>query len=251
MRAIILAAGRGSRLGAMTEALPKGLVELGGKPLLSWQIAALREGGCEQIGIVKGYRSECLDLPETTGFFNPRWQTTQMVKSLVCAADWLREAPCLISYADILTTSVCIQRLIQAPGALVISSNTQWRRLWEARFADPLADAETFRSNGAGCLTEIGQRATALEQIEGQYMGLLKITPLAWGWIEAALEALSQEAADRLDMTSLLQLLLRRQHEISVLPVAEPWLELDTPEDLRLYQDWLVRGELALPLGVH
>ena len=42
MRAVILAAGRGSRLGPHTEDRPKCLVELADKPLISRQIAALR-----------------------------------------------------------------------------------------------------------------------------------------------------------------------------------------------------------------
>ena len=40
---VILAAGRGSRMKALTEAHPKCLVELAGKPLLRWQLAALRD----------------------------------------------------------------------------------------------------------------------------------------------------------------------------------------------------------------
>ena len=47
MKAIILAAGRGSRLLSLTEDRPKCLVEAGGKPLLAWQIEALRGAGIQ------------------------------------------------------------------------------------------------------------------------------------------------------------------------------------------------------------
>ena len=92
MRALILAAGRGSRMGALGDDRPKCLVELDGKPLLERQRAALARGGADEIGIVRGYRSDMLNLPGITCFDNPRWAETNMVMSLAAAAEWLRAA---------------------------------------------------------------------------------------------------------------------------------------------------------------
>jgi L-glutamine-phosphate cytidylyltransferase len=248
MRALILAAGRGSRLGPMTRALPKGLVELAGRPLLDWQIEAMNAAGCQELGIVKGFQADKLSYAGVCNFINPRWQSTQMVQSLVCASKWLKERPCLISYADILTSQACISQLIAARGDLVISSNLLWRPLWEARFTDPLEDVESFKTDGQGHLLEIGDRPHSLAEIEGQYMGLLKMSPQGWGWIESYLADLAPVEADKLDMTSLLQALLKQGKVIDILPTTEPWLELDTPGDYALYQKAWAAGKLALPL---
>ena len=58
MKAIILAAGRGRRMGRMTRSLPKCLLKIGGMTLLDRQIHALRGAGIREIGIVTGYRRE-------------------------------------------------------------------------------------------------------------------------------------------------------------------------------------------------
>ena len=58
MKAIILAAGRGSRLGGLSDDNPKCFNEVGGKKLLEWQIAALNSSGIKDIVIVTGYKSK-------------------------------------------------------------------------------------------------------------------------------------------------------------------------------------------------
>jgi choline kinase len=83
MRAVILAAARGSRMGAFAEGRPKCLVELAHQPLIRRQIAALRGGGISHIGIVRGYLGQMIDIQDITYFENPRWAETNMVMSLV------------------------------------------------------------------------------------------------------------------------------------------------------------------------
>jgi L-glutamine-phosphate cytidylyltransferase len=247
MRALILAAGRGSRMGQLGDDRPKCLVELEGKPLIKRQIAALRRGGADEIGVVRGYRAEMIDLPGLSYFANERWAETNMVMSLVAAAPWLRSGPVIVSYADIFYRSELVRGLSGAPGQLVISYDRAWRRLWTQRFADPLADAETFRIDAAGQLLEIGGKTTRIEVIEGQYMGLLKFTPPAWSAVEALLRTLDEPIRDRLDMTGLLRRLLAgKELAISTFGTDGQWGEIDNPEDVALYQNMVREGELLL-----
>ncbi len=142
--------------------------------------------------------------------------------------------------------------LAKAPGALVISFDRSWRKLWSRRFADPLSDAETFRIDGAGELLEIGGRTRTIEEIEGQYMGLLKFTPVAWNAVEEILATLDAPSRDRLDMTGLLRrLLAAKSIAISTFGIDGGWGEIDNPGDVELYQSMIQAGELTLetPLG--
>jgi len=247
MRAVILAAGRGSRLGHLGADRPKCLVEFAGKPLIERQIAALRRGGVEEIGVVRGYRAEMIDLPGLTYFANERWAETNMVMSLAAAAAWLRSGPAIVSYGDIFYRSELVRGLAGAPGRLVISYDRDWRRLWTRRFADPLADAETFRIDAHGQLLEIGGRTTRIEDIQGQYMGLFKFTPPAWSIVEALLATLDAPIRDKLDVTGLLRRLLAgNELSISTFGSDGQWGEVDNPQDVALYEDMVRRGELVL-----
>jgi L-glutamine-phosphate cytidylyltransferase len=247
MRALILAAGRGSRMGALGDDRPKCLVELDGRPLLDRQLAALRRGGADEIGIVRGYRADMLNVPGLAYFENRRWAETNMVMSLVAAAPWLRSTPVIVSYADIFYCSAVVRGLVNTPGTLVISYDRAWRDLWMRRFPDPLADAETFRIDASGQLLEIGGKTRKIEDIEGQYMGLLKFTPTAWTAIEGLLATLDEPTRDRLDMTGLLRrLLANKAISISTFGTDGQWGEIDNPADVDLYQNMVRHHELVL-----
>jgi L-glutamine-phosphate cytidylyltransferase len=246
MRALILAAGRGSRMGHRGDDRPKCMVELDGKPLIERQLTALRRGGADEIGVVRGYCAETIDLPGLTYFTNEGWGETNMVMSLAVAASWLHSGPVVVSYADIFYRSELVRGLAAAPGDLVISYDRSWRHLWSRRFANPLADAETFRINSGGQLLEIGGKTTRIEEIEGQYMGLLKFTPSAWGVVETMLGTLDVETRNCLDVTGLLRRLLAENFPIATFGTDGQWGEIDNPEDLSLYESMVREGELLL-----
>jgi L-glutamine-phosphate cytidylyltransferase len=246
MRAVILAAGRGSRMGSFGDGRPKCLVELARKPLIARQIAALRGGGGTALAVVRGYRADMIRLPNITYFDNPRWAETNMVMSLATAAAWARSEPIIVSYADIFYRRELVRDLAVAEGDLVVAYDRAWRKLWSRRFADPLADAETFRADKSGKLVEIGGKTLKIEEISGQYMGLLKFTPKAWQTVEAVLVQLNPATRDRLDMTGLLRILVNRGFPIYTLGTEGHWGEVDSPGDLAVYECMAKHGELLL-----
>lgn len=244
--AVILAAGRGSRMLELTAGRPKCLVELAGRPLLHWQLDALHGAGIRRILVVRGYAGHCL-----TGDFataeNPRWAETNMVASLLCAGGFARGffahggKRLVISYSDIVYHPDHVRRLLGATEDMAITYDTEWEALWKLRFEDVLSDAETFRQAG-GLLREIGGRPASLGEIHGQYMGLLSFSRAGWERLESACAALGAGAVDKLDMTGLLRLLLAQNTAIEAIPVAGRWCEADSGSDLKTYEDALVCG---------
>ncbi len=242
MRALILAAGRGRRLGALTDERPKCLTELHGVPLLEWQRAALRAAGFASIAVATGYRRSLVAHRAHAEFHNPRWADTNMVRTLLAAAPWFCVEPVLVAYADLVYHAADARRVMQQPGDIVVGYDPGWRALWEARFDDPLSDAEAFRMAADGRLVEIGGRASSLDAIEGQYVGLIQFTPAGFASWAASLSPLPEPDLDRLDMTSSFAHFLGGGGSISTCALREPWGEVDSPSDLAVYADFRSRA---------
>jgi choline kinase len=60
-RAILIAAGRGRRLGPHTEEIPKCMVQVGRKPIVGWVWDAFRAAGIEELVVIRGYRGDVLE----------------------------------------------------------------------------------------------------------------------------------------------------------------------------------------------
>jgi choline kinase len=236
MKAIILAAGRGSRMKTLTEERPKCLVELRGKTLLDWQLEALRAAGITEIAIVTGYKRELLANLGLVEFHNERWAETNMVSSLACAQDWLQTETCIVSYSDIFYSPAAVKSLLNCKALLAVTYDSNWLELWTRRFGDPLLDAETFRLACDQTLAEIGNKPKSVDEVQGQYMGLLRFTPEGWAGIMRIRSALSLEEADRLHMTGTLQKIIEENRlAIAALPYTGEWGEIDSAEDLKSY----------------
>lgn len=235
MKAIILAAGRGSRMKSLTDDKPKCLVEFRDRALIDWQLEALRGAGIVDIAIVTGYRYEQLAHRGLIEFHNPRWNETNMVGSLRCAISWLETTECIVTYSDIYYSAEAVKSLMNCPADIATTYDPDWLGLWEKRFGNPLLDAETFRINSSRQLLEIGGTPESVEEIEGQYMGLLKFTPTGWAEALTVLDGLVSSVQDRMDMTGMLQKVIEANNiSISAVPYIGEWGEIDSESDLSL-----------------
>src|SRR2546425_5771510 len=175
LRALILAAGRGSRLESATQNRPKCLVALAGGMLLDWQLDALRAAAVTNVAVVRGYCADEIDRPGLVYFDNPDWAGSNMVFSLRCAREWLGLSTCVVSYGDIVYHPEVVSALLRSPADIAIAYDRLWRSLWEERFDQPEDDAESLRVKN-GLLVEIGQKGKLMDSIGGQDIWLFKLT---------------------------------------------------------------------------
>lgn len=252
MRALILAAGEGKRLWPYTKDRPKCLVELAGAPLLTHQLGVLKTAGIGDVLIVTGYRAEQIATLGYPTCHNPDYARSNMVASMMCAAQALNgDQDVLIAYGDIVYESRVIEALCDCPDPLCVAVDQSWLRLWRARFEDPLSEAETLRLDHAGYIRELGRKASSYEQIEAQYMGLIKVRADTAGELVEAYRRLEasgmcngRRVADMF-MTDFLQHLIDQGRPVRAVLVDGGWLEVDSARDLDLYNRLYRAGRLA------
>ena len=250
-RAIILAAGEGTRLRPYTLDRPKCLVPLAGRPLLDWQIDSLAAAGIDDITVVTGYRAHDIEALGHRTAHNERFDATNMVASLMCAKDRLDGADdVLIAYGDLVYEPRIVEAIASNEAPLAITVDRRWQQLWEIRMEDPLADAETLRLDDRGNVTELGRKPRSLEDIEGQYMGLIRVAAKFAQTFVGTYENLDPvgpyEGKDRdnMYMTSFLQHLIDEVTPVRAVVIEGGWLEVDTTEDLDTYEALRSRGDL-------
>lgn len=244
-QAVVLAAGRGSRMGAATANTPKCLTVLAGRPLLAWTLDALRGCGIDDVLVVGGWQHQELVAWSTHLVVNPLWAGTSMVRSLECADVWLRRADTLVVYGDGAYGTNALATTLRAPHAdLLVPGDRWWSELWSLRFEDPLADAESWQSDGRRLLS-IGAPLRALDDADAQFMGVLRVTPTGWQsvcrWLRQCEADEGGAAIDRLDVTGLLARLLQAGVEVHCHDVQGGWVEIDSEHDREVIEQALGR----------
>ena len=175
MKAIIIGAGRGSRLRHLTEEIPKTLVPILGRPMLDGVLDALAAGGFaqEDVVFICGYKKEVIQerYPDLNYVENVDWENNNILLSLLCAREHLTEG-FVSTYADIVYRPSIVADLVRSPHDLTLACDTDWRRRYVGRSQHPETDAEKMRAEGPR-ITELSRRI-ASEQAAGEFIGVLR-----------------------------------------------------------------------------
>lgn len=250
MRAIILAAGYGSRLMPLTQNVPKCMVKYKNKCIIDYEIEALKAAEIADIAVVGGYLYDVLEhyvkkQHDIKYFYhNVHYDKSNMVSTLFCARDFMQECiangeDIIISYADIVYFHDTIKMLIESKNALSIVIDKDWLTLWNKRFDNPLSDAETLKIHN-GYITELGKKPTSYADIQGQYIGLFKISHTFLHTFLAFYDALDRSRFydgkdfDNMYMTSFLQALIESGTMARAVEIHGRWCEIDMQSDLEI-----------------
>ena len=119
MKAIILSAGQGSRLGHLTDDRPKCLIDFGGRTLLDRQLDALEANGVQEAVVVTGFHDELVERaiaartggPKVTTVFNPFYKVADNTGSLYMAREVL-SGECLVWNGDTLVSHALMAKVV-------------------------------------------------------------------------------------------------------------------------------------------
>lgn len=236
IKAIILAAGEGTRLRPYTENKPKCLVEVNGVSLLDRQLAVLNSAGIDEITLIGGYKSSMLNRKGIGLRLNADYAKTNMVWTLFSAESDL-EGDILICYGDIVYSRDILLQLLKSDSDIAVTIDLEWESYWRARNENPLDDAETLKLDSKGQITEIGLKPNSVSEIQGQYMGLIKLSPEGVKIFKEAFDhgktnGLVGKNVENAYMTDLLMSIIDAGYRVQSIPIQSPWVEVDTVSDL-------------------
>lgn len=238
-KAILLVAGEGNRLRPYTLDRPKCLVEIVGRSLLDRQLAVLKSEGINTIVLVGGHKAEMLKHKRSKFVVNSRYADTNMLWTLFCAENELK-GPIIVSYGDIVYSRKILHSLLNSSADIAVAIDMDWESYWRLRNENPLEDAESLKLSSNGEITEIGKRPGSIDEIDGQYMGLLQLTSNGVNIFKKVFhDAIKQgrilgKPIEKAYMTDFLQHIIESGYSVQSVQVSGDWVEIDTVSDLEL-----------------
>lgn len=231
MQAIIMAAGKGSRLGSLTKDRPKSFLEINGKKLIEYNLDMLRKIGVDKIIIVTGYREEAFeeltkDMADVILKYNPFYELVNVLGSFFMGMEELSE-DFIYLHADTICDLSIFERLVKSESDITLPV--------EYKVCDEEA-MKVCRENGK--IVQITKQMP-IDKAEGEFIGIAAFKKntilvlktmvkniLAEGKFESYFEAAIQKILDESDF------------EISALDIGNTfWAEIDFEED---YQEAMV-----------
>ncbi len=231
-QAIILAAGRGSRLGEVTGRTPKPLIPVAGRPIIVHQLDGLLQAGIRSVAIVTGYLGHEIETELGNGsvaaatitYFRQE-ELNGSAKALELAREFADNEPFIFSWGDILVEPANYQRVVQASrftGAAIAVNPVD----------DPAEGAAVYVDDpsGDGDVTNIVEKpAPGTSETPWNNAGLGVLPPAIWPIIEK----LEPSERGEYDLTDAIATLVKNGRRVRAVPVEGPWFDIGTPENLK------------------
>lgn len=229
MKAVILAAGKGSRIHHITGGRPKSLLPFGSTSLLGHSLSLFQEARIESVVVVTGYQREAViqhtraHWPKPAEFvFNPFYDHTNVLFSFWLALPWIGDDDILFLHADTVFSAEVLSRVLAEKAADVVFAVDQHP-----------CEKEEMKVQLKDGRVVLVTKEMAPESADGEFLGLAKIKSGALGMIRRHAETLFQEK----NFQAFFELAIQRCIDQDGLEVKScdvsglPWYEVDFEED--------------------
>ena len=174
-KALIIAAGLGSRLKKHTENLPKCMLNFGDKTLLQRQIDGYKKNGIKDISLIRGYKKEKINYKGIKYFENNDYKNNNILNSIFYAEKFIN-GNIIISYSDILFNSSVVERILSSDHDISVVVDIDWRGYYVGRKDHPISEAENVIFNSNNEVEKIGKINTGNEEVHGEFIGMIKLS---------------------------------------------------------------------------
>lgn len=235
-RAVLLAAGRGTRLGAITEHYPKPLLDVGGRPIIARILDGLVAAGIAEVRIVTGHFAELVESEVGNGehaemaiSYVRQKRIEGTARALGLARDFCGEDQFFFGWGDILVRAENYARVIRAApfSEHVLAVN---------RVDDPATGGAVYVD--APAALDRGEAARVTRLVEKpppgssttywNNAGFGVMGPAIWGEIDR----LAPSERGEYELPQAIAALAAGGAEVRAVPVLGPWFDVGTVEDL-------------------
>jgi UDP-N-acetylglucosamine diphosphorylase / glucose-1-phosphate thymidylyltransferase / UDP-N-acetylgalactosamine diphosphorylase / glucosamine-1-phosphate N-acetyltransferase / galactosamine-1-phosphate N-acetyltransferase len=242
MKAVVLAAGKGTRMKELTDAVPKPMLPTRGKPILEHILEGIRAAGIEDVFIVTGYRHEVIEAHFGDGsLWNLRLNYGQQTvqdgtgKAPEVARTHIGSSPFLLTYGDILVPPRTYAEMIARFNSGDFSGVVAVTRGEDVTKGGLNFFDEQF------CLRRVVEKPTREQLKKFEREGLLKpgqpvwynagiyiFTPLIFGFTAR----LQKSARNEYELTDAVNGLLTEGHRLAGLEIEGKWVDVRDPTTL-------------------
>ena len=241
-KALIIAAGLGSRLKKHTENLPKCMLDFGGKTLLQRQLDAYKKNSITDISVIRGYKKEKIKYKGLKYFENTDYKNNNILNSIFYAEDFIN-GNIIISYSDILFDSTVIKRLLKSNHDISVVVDIDWRGYYVGRKDHPISEAENVIFNSNNEVEKIGKINTGTEEVHGEFIGMVKLTDSGAQIFKEHFHRLKKiywnkpfqraKIFQKAYLTDFIQELVDIGIKVHCVIIESGWKEIDTVEDYK------------------
>jgi len=232
--AVVLAAGRGRRLGALTERFPKALLQVGGRPILHRIIGGLSAAGIRSVVVVVGHEGETVE--RTTGD-GSEWglgiryirqvHLEGTARAVALAQGLIGPRAFFVGWGDIVVEPGNYARILAAArdgrGALGLNE-----------VEDPAAGAAVYLDANGRVERIVEKPAPGTSTTRWNNAGLAVLPPAVWPFIEA----LEPSARGEYELPQAIEAYIAAGNALQGVPIEGPWFDIGTPESLEAARRW-------------
>lgn len=226
-KAIVLAAGRGTRMGDLTKSLPKPMLPVAGRPMLEHILERLREAGISEVLIVTGYRAEVIEQHfrayPLTLHFRRQQEINGTAKAALLGRDFAADAPFLFTFGDIFSEPADYRGI---SAALMDDAGTA-AAVGVKYVEDPWQGAAVYAQGGiVKRVVEKPEKGTSTTHWNSA--GLWTFRPAVFDY----LERVGLSSRGEYELTSGISLMLEAGERVVLYEIKGAWKDVGRPEDL-------------------
>ena len=255
MKAIIVAAGIGSRLGELTKNTTKSLVNVNDKTILEHQISIFKKHGIHDITVIIGPHPEQYNFKDISFIHDKKFMEHDILSSFMLARS-IMDDDVIVSYGDVIFDENILKPLIDFDGSIGLGMDFNWEKNYEGENKHLKYEATVGQIKNNICIRIVDGRElrkstnesiSSLKNSEntktGEFVGLMRLSKTGSSVFIQTYEKIINShtgkfhEADSIHtayFTDMLQELIDNDVEILPINVIGKWCEIDTMQDLKI-----------------